>query len=163
MLHNNPIPPTGRPSKLEQVLVQAKRYLHGGYLENEKIIPTLAGLASYTTISRSTLYEYKKQSEAFSDMFEAILALQESKLINKGLLGEFNPTITKLMLANHGYRNKVKQELTNNSQQAPALTIVMSECISDLTDQELDLHEKLELLRGELPNQQSVFTISKKL
>ncbi|MEN7471298.1 terminase small subunit, partial [Providencia stuartii] len=43
----------------------------------------------------------------------SIKTLQENRLINKGLIGEFNPTITKLMLANHGYSEK--QEVDHKS------------------------------------------------
>lgn len=167
MKQSNPIQPLGRPSKLEQALERAKTYLKGGYLENEEVIPTLAGLAWYAHISRSTLYEYKKISEEFSDTLEAILALQETKLINKSLLGEFNPTLAKLMLANHGYSDKVKQELAGEIENKipPALNIIIGECIHDLSDDELDLQEKLALLREERVNQQyhqPVLTITKK-
>lgn len=95
----------GRPSKLTETLRQAKDYLQGEYLAHDEIIPSLKGLATYAKISRSSLYEYKKQSSEFSDTLEGILALQECKLINQGLTGKFNTTITKLMLANHGYRH----------------------------------------------------------
>ena len=43
----------------------------------------------------------------FLHALEKIENLQGKILQNKGLLGEFNPTITKLMLsANHGMREK---------------------------------------------------------
>lgn len=166
MPQNNQTNTLGRPSKLEQTLERAKAYLEGGYLENEEVIPTLAGLALYAHISRSTLYEYKKISGEFSDTLEAILALQETKLINKGLLGEFNPTLAKLMLANHGYSDRVKQELAGEIENKipPALNIIIGECIHDLSDNELDLQEKLALLREERLNQQyqpPVLTITK--
>lgn len=166
MKQSNPIQPLGRPNKLEQTLERAKAYLKGGYLEKEEVIPTLAGLAIYAQISRSTLYEYKKISEEFSDTLEAILALQEIKLINKGLLGEFNPTLAKLMLANHGYSDTIQQQINHhNSAQPPAINIMIGECIHDLSDDELDLQEKLALLREERltqQHQQPVLTITKK-
>ncbi|MBD2785391.1 DNA-packaging protein [Xenorhabdus sp. DI] len=106
----------GCPSKLnDELIAKAKHYLYGGYKdEEEAVIPSVAGLACYLAIARSTVYEYAKQSAEFSDTLEAILALQESKLINKGLTGDFNATITKLMLANHGYSDK--QEIDHRSQ-----------------------------------------------
>ncbi|CAQ85207.1 MULTISPECIES: DNA-packaging protein [Photorhabdus] len=104
----------GCPTKLNDELIsRAKEYLYGGYVEHEAVIPSVAGLACYLDIARSTIYEYAKQSNEFSDTLEGILALQESKLINKGLVGEFNATITKLMLANHGYSDK--QEIDHRS------------------------------------------------
>lgn len=118
----------GRPSKLGECLIKAKEYLEGGYEEVGEVIPNIAGLACYLAVSRSTVYEYQKESKDFSDTLDAILALQESKLVNKGLLGDFNPTITKLMLANHGYSEKVQQELTGKDGKdllPPALNIVI--------------------------------------
>ncbi|CDG96687.1 putative protein p17 [Xenorhabdus bovienii str. puntauvense] len=105
----------GCPSKLTgELIAKAKEYLYGGYKdEEEAVIPSVAGLACYLAIARSTVYEYAKQSEEFSDTLERILALQESRLINKGLSGDFNATITKLMLANHGYSDK--QEIDHRS------------------------------------------------
>ncbi|MDF7387072.1 DNA-packaging protein, partial [Proteus mirabilis] len=49
----------------------------------------------------------------FSDTLDGIMAFQEMKLINSGLAGDFNATITKLMLANHGYSEK--QEVDHQS------------------------------------------------
>ncbi|WP_081302285.1 terminase small subunit, partial [Gilliamella sp. HK7] len=68
--------------------------------------PSVAGLALYANCSRSSLYNYASSSEEFKDMLELIKARQEVELINKGLKGEFNASIAKLMLANHGYSEK---------------------------------------------------------
>lgn len=104
----------GRPSKLGESLEKAKEYLLGAYETFGEVVPSIAGLACYLGIARSRVYEYKEQSEEFKDTLEAILVLQESKLINKGLLGDFNPTITKLMLANHGYSDKQEVDLSSS-------------------------------------------------
>lgn len=96
----------GRPSKLGECLVKAKEYLEGGYEQVGEVIPNIAGLACYLKVHRATVYDYGKQSEEFSDILEGILSLQESKLVNSGLLGTFNPTITKLILTKHGYSDK---------------------------------------------------------
>lgn len=120
--------PVGRPSKLGEALEKAKEYLNGGYELVGEVVPNIAGLACYIGVSRSRVYEYRDKCEEFKDTFEAILALQESKLVNKGLLGDFNPTIAKLMLANHGYSDKVQQELTGKDGKdlmPPALNIVI--------------------------------------
>lgn len=102
----------GCPSKLtDDLIAKAKEYLYGGYKEHEdSVIPSVAGLACYLGLARSTVYEYGKQGSdlgrEFSDTLEGVMAIQELKLINSGLTGKFNPTITKLMLANHGYSEK---------------------------------------------------------
>ncbi|ENN6350603.1 DNA-packaging protein [Providencia rettgeri] len=85
----------------------------GGYETVGDVVPSVAGLACYLGVSRKTVYEWVKESTDLSDTLEGILAMQENKLINKGLNGDFNPTITKLMLANHGYSEK--QEVDHKS------------------------------------------------
>ena len=118
----------GRPSKLGESLIKAKKYLLGEYKIVGEVLPSIAGLACYLGISRSTVYEYQKENKEFSDIVEGILALQESKLINSGLQGDFNPTIAKLLLAKHGYSDKVTQELTGVDGKdllPPALKIVI--------------------------------------
>lgn len=104
----------GRPSKLGESLEKAKEYLLGGYENVGEIIPSIAGLACYLAISRSTVYEYQKENKEFSDILEAVLSLQESKLINKGLSGDFNPTVTKLILTKHGYSDKQEVDLSSS-------------------------------------------------
>ncbi|MEQ5075826.1 DNA-packaging protein [Providencia alcalifaciens] len=103
----------GRPSKFAESLVKAKEYLMGGYETVGDVVPSVAGLACYLGVSRKTVYEWVKESTDLSDTLEGILAMQENKLINKGLTGDFNSTITKLMLANHGYSEK--QEVDHKS------------------------------------------------
>lgn len=103
----------GRPSKLAESIEKAKEYLMGGFEAVGDVVPSVAGLACYLGISRSTAQEYAKDNAEFSGTLEAIKTLQENKLINKGLIGDFNPTITKLMLANHGYSDKA--EIDNKS------------------------------------------------
>ncbi|MBT0725422.1 hypothetical protein HH682_13535 [Rosenbergiella sp. S61] len=103
----------GRPSKLAESIEKAKEYLMGGFEAVGDVVPSVAGLACYLGISRSTAQEYAKDNVEFSGTLEAIKTLQENKLINKGLIGDFNATITKLMLANHGYSDKA--EIDNKS------------------------------------------------
>lgn len=103
----------GRPSELAECLIKAKEYLLGGFKDVEEVVPSIAGLACYLGKARSRVYEYGKSNEEFKDTLEAIQSLQESLLVNKGLTGDFNATITKLMLANHGYSEK--QEIDHQS------------------------------------------------
>lgn len=105
----------GRPSKLAVSLEKAKAYLMGEYKTVGDVVPSVAGLACYLGISRSTAQEYAKENQAFSGTLAAIKTLQENSLINKGLMGEFNPTIVKLMLSNHGYAEKQETALTGKA------------------------------------------------
>ncbi|WP_063657169.1 DNA-packaging protein [Candidatus Arsenophonus triatominarum] len=105
----------GRPSKLAMSLEKAKAYLMGEYKTVGDVVPNIAGLACYLNISRSTIYEWSSTNVEFSDIVEGILALQENKLLNSGLKGEFNPTIAKLMLSKHGYADKQETELSGKN------------------------------------------------
>lgn len=106
----------GRPSKLAESLDKAKEYLLGGYQTFGDEVPSIAGLACYLAVARSSIYKWAgedKSEGGFSDIVEGILSLQENKLLNGGLRGEYNPTIAKLLLAKHGYADKA--EVDNKS------------------------------------------------
>lgn len=116
----------GRPSLLnEEMLQRAKDYLLDGYKEIENIIPSTAGLCCYLGVGRSTVYDWAKDTPEnlalpfrrdFSDTLDAIQTKQEMLLINGGLSQAFSGTITKLMLANHGYSDKVQTDVTTNGE-----------------------------------------------
>lgn len=103
-----------RPTKYNEDIIKKSK----DYLENyEKLgdaTPTIAGLAVYLGISRETIYDWSSQEEKwqFSDTIKLLSAKQEAILWNKGLKNEFNPTICKLGLANHGHADKFKNEVT---------------------------------------------------
>ena len=106
--------PVGRPSELLPTLEKAKEYLNGGYEAVGEVIPNIAGLACYVGKSRSNIYDYAKHSDEFQYILDGIMKLQESKLLNEGLKGNFNATITKLILTKHGYSDRIEQELSGN-------------------------------------------------
>lgn len=103
----------GRPSKYnEEILELAREYLKT-FAKRKEVIPTLEGLALYIKISRETVYAWRDEHKEFSDIVGEILAAQAFGLINGGLRGELNPTITKLILSGkHGYVEKSEQDLT---------------------------------------------------
>jgi len=104
--------PTGRPTDYnEEVLEKAKEYLET-YENLGEVIPSVEGLACFIEIARSTIYEWIGQEDKkdFSDIVERILAHQGKTLANKGLKGEFNPTIAKLMMGKHGYKDSSENE-----------------------------------------------------
>lgn len=103
---NEDINKGGRPTKLtDELISKAEMYLTD-YQSNGDIVPTVAGLSVYLDIAKSSIYKYRDESTRFSDTLERIESLQESKLVNGGLMGDFNATIAKLMLSNHGYSEK---------------------------------------------------------
>jgi len=89
------------------------------YLENyEEVhgdsIPSVAGLAVSLGVAKSTVYLWKGLHDEFSDTLDRIMTSQERKALNNGINGVFNATITKLVLANHGYSeaSTIQQNLT---------------------------------------------------
>jgi hypothetical protein len=102
----------GRPKELNDALIdKADEYLNGGYMAAEEV-PTIAGLALYIDKRRSTVYEWAKENERFSDILGKIMAKQERELLNGSLKGDYNATISKLMLTKHGYSDKVESEIS---------------------------------------------------
>lgn len=103
----------GRPSKYdEEMLAMAKAYVDSGGEVGDDAVPTIAGLAVYCGIARDTVYAWASEPEKqeFSDIVEKLMATQEKQLLNGGLRGTLNASITKLALAKHGYTDK--QETT---------------------------------------------------
>lgn len=99
-----------RPTKLtDELLESAEDYLSNYTTQ----IPSVAGLALHLGVSRETIYAWDNDniSDKFSDILSRVRSLQETKLVDKGLTGEFNSTITKLMLTKHGYSDRTEQEI----------------------------------------------------
>ena len=107
-----------RPTKYdEQILKDTQSYIDAcndtydnvGTDENIKLvfnvnIPTIEGLALKLKLNKDTIYSWRKEHEEFSDLIEDLLAKQANALVNKGLNGQYNPTIAKVLLTKHGYR-----------------------------------------------------------
>ena len=103
----------GRPSKYnEDIQFQADAYVSGEYRADNDVIPTLSGLALAIGVCTSTLDNWGVENTEFLGTLIDLKAQQERALLNKGLIGEFNATISKLMLTNHGYSDKVREEVS---------------------------------------------------
>ncbi|WP_086931598.1 terminase small subunit [Agarilytica rhodophyticola] len=102
--------PGGRPSDYPEKIELAK-----GYLDSYKTeVPSVAGLALHMGVARSTVYAWAENKEysEFSYIVEQVLANQEVKLTDGGLKGDYNASVTKLMLSKHGYAEKVQSEVS---------------------------------------------------
>lgn len=100
----------GRPSLLTpELIAKAREYLFG-YEEQGDVIPSASGLACWLGVAKSSIYLYAQKNDDFSDTLDAIQAKQETLTLNKGMTGDFNSTIAKLVLANHGYSDKIQQD-----------------------------------------------------
>ena len=117
---------TGRPSKLTDALIeQAGRYASKEYLTQGEVIPTIEGLSVFLNVSRSTVYKWKGENQEFSDILESLMARQAKELFSNGLKGDFNPTITKLILTKHGYSDRIEQDVTSSDGALAPTSIVL--------------------------------------
>lgn len=100
----------GRPTSYSQAILDLARMYLDNLPKDEKL-HSIEGLSDYINIARSTIYEWISQEDKkeFSDIVESILNKQGKTLINKGIVGEFTPAITKVMLSKHGYREGIEQ------------------------------------------------------
>lgn len=120
----------GRPTLYTpELLEKAKTYLAA--LPEDEVIHSIEGLSDYLNIARSTVYDWatKKNEDGtlvypeFSDILETVLQKQGKTLINKGLEGKFNSTISKLILTKHNYSDK--QELTGKDGEKLEMGVVV--------------------------------------
>lgn len=83
----------------------------------EKVkLPTIEGLAVYLDINKDTIYTWRKEYEEFSDLIDKLLAKQANMLISKGLSGDYNTVIAKVLLTKHGYNDRVETDVTTKGE-----------------------------------------------
>ena len=105
--------PAGRPTDYSpEILEKSKEYLKN-YSKLGDRIPNIEGLAVVLGLTRQTIHDWNRQGKQegnekreFSYIIEDILSQQGRTLINKGLDGGFQPTIAKLLLHKHGYKEE---------------------------------------------------------
>jgi len=102
----------GRPTKYNKAMLDKARGYLNHYEDCGDAVPTAAGMACELSVNKSTLYEWAKHHEDFSDTLDRMQSIQERKLSSGGLTGDFQPTIAKLMLANHGYHEKLDSQIS---------------------------------------------------
>lgn len=119
----------GRPTKYsDKILKKARQYV--GICKDNMDgtipvvnLPSMGGLAVYLGITRETIYAWCKDKEKaeFSYIIEMLLAEQENRLINGGLSGAYKPTIAKVILTKHGYREGVDHTTNDKDLPTPIL------------------------------------------
>lgn len=104
----------GRPTKCTPELIeQAKAYVLEYKDVHEHVIPSVVGLCKVLKIAKSSVYLWGAEEDSeFSDILEELMEYQQHELLNSGLSGTFNSTITKLILTKHGYTDKQDTQLT---------------------------------------------------
>ena len=81
--------------------------------EVPRMFPSMAGLARRLKCSKDTVYRWAKENPDFSDALNECRAIQEELLTAMSLGGDWHAGFAKfLMINNHGYKDKVEQEVT---------------------------------------------------
>lgn len=88
-------------------------------------LPTFEGFAHFIGVNTSSLYEWDKKFPEFSNELVRIKEEQKKRLLNKGLSGDYNPIIAKLILsAHHGLTERT--DITTNGKELPTPIIDVS-------------------------------------
>jgi len=102
----------GRPTKYtNEVIDQLLDYIEN-YEQYDDVIPSAEGFACVLGVSRKTLYNWAAQHKGFLLTLERLNSAQARIAMKKGLVNEWNATIVKLLLATHGYHDKVESNVT---------------------------------------------------
>ena len=100
-------------------------------------LPTIEGFARFIGVPRRTIYEWRDKHIEFSHTLDKILIEQQERLINKGLAGDYNSTIAKLILSsNHGMAER--KDVTSGDLPIPLLNAIQVDAISDNDSDEED-------------------------
>jgi len=121
--------PAGRPTKYNHSVQQsADDYVAGGHLGCDDPVPSVAGLACHLGVSKPTLYNWANESSQFFDTLERCKERQEKLALMGGLTNEFNASIVKLLLANHGYSDKQSiDHQSSDKSMAPRLVVMLKD------------------------------------
>lgn len=97
----------GRPIECNEEVIETALDYIDNYKDYDDVIPSVAGMCKVLNRARSTLYKWADEDLlGFSDILNKCLDNQEAALLNGGLSGNYNSTITKLILTKHGYSDK---------------------------------------------------------
>jgi len=104
----------GQPTKYSKAMLSKTVDYIKNYKDQDDIVPSVVGLAVHLGVSKKTIYNWAEVPEniEFLHTLEKLSTNQENRLMNGGLSGSLNPTITKLMLANFGYSEQAKTPQT---------------------------------------------------
>lgn len=80
-------------------------------------LPTREGFSTFIDIDMGTLEDWEHLYPDFCRALGKIKKEQQDRLIEKGLSGDYNPTIAKLILsANHGMKEKTETDITSKGE-----------------------------------------------
>jgi hypothetical protein len=107
----------GHPTDYEEAAVKKAVGKYVVDCKKQSFLPTIEGLAVHLNVARKTIYNWADEHPEFLHILEQLKAAQASQLIQNGLVGVYNSTITKLMLTKHDYTDK--QDITTEGKALP--------------------------------------------
>ena len=127
--------PAGRPTEYnyEELQPLVREYLlecvdtdedRENKIKKNVRIPTIEGLCLKLKISKDTLYAWENKHKEFSYDIDEVRQRQAERLLNKGLSGDYNPTIAKVLLTKHGYREGIDQTTNDKDLPTPLLHVL---------------------------------------
>lgn len=105
-------------------LTKEGKILDEPYVHYNPKIPTIEGLAYELKVNKTTIYEWENKHEEFSNVIDELRNKQASQLVNKGLSGQYNSTIAKVLLTKHGYREGLDQTTNDKDLPTPLLDAI---------------------------------------
>lgn len=89
-------------------------------------LPTLEGFSLYIDASLRVLADWEARYPEFLRALDKIRSAQKERLIEKGLSGDYNPTIAKLILSsNHGMNEKTETDIKSGGEKITAINYVI--------------------------------------
>lgn len=107
------------------------------FKDHGDVVPTAAGLALAIGVSRKTVFNWVNANrEGMAELYETLLATQERILVNRGLTGEFNQGVTKMMLSNNfGYSDRQQfDHISSDSSMTPTIYVNFGKDDDDNTE-----------------------------
>ena len=103
-----------RPTKYNDDLLQSAREYVNNYADYDHAFPSQVGLADVLDICAKTLYNWANDESKieFSQILEKIERKQQLVAWHKGLTGQYNSNLVKLLLGKHGYHDKQDNTLS---------------------------------------------------
>ena len=99
--------PVGRPSLYTPDMPNQLKHYTTKYKSLGDEIPTIMGFSDFVGVTEKTIRNWGVEHEEFLPALERLKSKQHQVLINKGLKGEFQPAIAKLLLcSNHGHKER---------------------------------------------------------
>lgn len=122
----------GRPTDYnDDMLKKTLDYIEGFHA----VVPSIERLSLHLKVSRPTIYDWAKEHKEFSYALDKLKAKQAAEVMDKGLTGEYNSTIAKLLLGNHGYSDKQHVDSTSSDgSMTPKITIIELRIIDNARD-----------------------------